>query len=170
MSAFGSAKIISPSIAKLAVTPPVVGSVRTVIYNNPASLCRFNAADVFAICISEVIPSCILAPPEQVKIITGSFSFVARSTPLAIFSPTTSPILAMRNLPSITIRATSFSPIRAFPVITASSSFVFSCRDLILSGYPIICRGFSVIRPVSHSSKESFSVKNSILFWAGIRR
>ena len=31
MSAFGSAKMISPSIAKLAVTPPVVGSVRTVM-------------------------------------------------------------------------------------------------------------------------------------------
>ena len=29
ISAFGSARIISPSIAKLAVTPPVVGSVRT---------------------------------------------------------------------------------------------------------------------------------------------
>ena len=134
ISAFGSAKIISPSMAKLAVTPPVVGSVSTVMYNNPASLCLFNAAEVFAICIREVIPSCILAPPEQVKIITGSFSFVARSTPLAIFSPTTSPMLAIRKRPSITIRATSFSPIRAFPVTTASSNFVLSCNALILPG------------------------------------
>ncbi len=29
MSALGSAMLTSPSIAKLAVTPPVVGSVRT---------------------------------------------------------------------------------------------------------------------------------------------
>ena len=65
-------------------------------------------------------PSCILAPPEQVKIITGSFSFVARSTPLAIFSPTTSPILAIRKRPSITIRATSFSPIRAYRICRSS--------------------------------------------------
>ena len=134
ISAFGSAKIISPSMAKLAVTPPVVGSVSTVMYNNPASLCLFNAAEVFAICIREVIPSCILAPPEHVKMITGSFSSVARSTILVIFSPTTSPILAIRKRPSITIRATSFSPIRAFPVITASSNFVLSCNALILSG------------------------------------
>ena len=32
---------------------------------------------------------CILAPPEQVKIITGRYSSVARSTALVIFSPTT---------------------------------------------------------------------------------
>ena len=61
----GSARITSPSMAKLAVTPPVVGSVRTEMYRSPASLWRFRAADVFAICIREVIPSCILAPPEQ---------------------------------------------------------------------------------------------------------
>lgn len=34
----GSAIMISASIAKLAVTPPVVGSVRTAIYKSPASL------------------------------------------------------------------------------------------------------------------------------------
>ena len=85
----GSPKMISPSIAKLAVTPPVVGSVRIDTYNNPASECFFNAAEVFAICIREMIPSCILAPPEQQNMNTGSFSSVARSTALAIFSPTT---------------------------------------------------------------------------------
>ena len=41
INAFGSAKIISPRLAKLAVTPPVVGSVRTEIYNKPASLCFY---------------------------------------------------------------------------------------------------------------------------------
>ena len=33
----GSARIISPSMANDAVTPPVVGSVSTVIYSSPAS-------------------------------------------------------------------------------------------------------------------------------------
>jgi hypothetical protein len=33
ITALGSAKIRSPNIAKLAVTPPVVGDVSTEIYN-----------------------------------------------------------------------------------------------------------------------------------------
>lgn len=45
-----------PSIAQLAVTPPIVGSVSTLTYKSPASLCLFSAADVFAICIRETIP------------------------------------------------------------------------------------------------------------------
>ena len=31
---------MSPKLAKLAVTPPVVGSVRTVIFNNKAKIAR----------------------------------------------------------------------------------------------------------------------------------
>ena len=48
ISALGSEIIISPSIAKLAVTPPVVGSVSTVIYKSPAFECLAAAADTFA--------------------------------------------------------------------------------------------------------------------------
>ena len=91
-------------MAKLAVTPPVVGSVRTGIYKSPASECFFKAADVFAICIREIIPSCILAPPEQQNKITGSFSSVARSTAEAIFSPTTWPMLPIKNRLSSTAK------------------------------------------------------------------
>ena len=40
MSARGSARMTSPSMAKLAVTPPVVGSVRTERYGSPASASR----------------------------------------------------------------------------------------------------------------------------------
>ena len=126
INAFGSARVISPSIPKLAVTPPVVGFVNTEIYKSPASLCFFNAADVFAICIRETIPSCILAPPEQAKRITGSRSFVARSTARAIFSPTAQPMLAIINLPSHTPITTSCPSILAFPVTTASFRLVFS--------------------------------------------
>ena len=70
----GSARMISPSMAKLAVTPPVVGSVRIVMHNSPASLCRRRAAEVLAICIRETIPSCMRAPPEQAKSRRGSLS------------------------------------------------------------------------------------------------
>ena len=66
ISAPGSARMMSPSIAKLAETPPVVGSVKKVMYRLPASLWRLTAPLVFAICISERMPSCILAPPETV--------------------------------------------------------------------------------------------------------
>ena len=89
----GSLKIISPSIAKLAVTPPVVGLVSTVIYSKPASSCFPIAALILAICIKEKIPSCILAPPEVVNIINGSFLSVAYSIKDVILSPTTVPIL-----------------------------------------------------------------------------
>ena len=65
------------------------------------------AAEVFAICISDTIPSCILAPPEQQNRMTGSPCFVASSNERVIFSPTTYPMEAMRNLVSmapITVR------------------------------------------------------------------
>ena len=64
MSARGSARMTSPSMAKLAVTPPVVGSVRTEMYGSRASPSRASAAEVLAICISERMPSCMRAPPE----------------------------------------------------------------------------------------------------------
>ena len=166
ISAPGSAKIISPSIAKLAVTPPVVGSVNTEIYRSPASLCLFNAADVFAICISDTIPSCILAPPEQAKIITGSCSRVARSTALVIFSPTTLPILAIINRLSQTARTTLCSPILAKPLTTASSSPVFFRSPSIFSTYPLYCSGFTVSMPSSHGSNDPLSVIISIRFIA----
>jgi hypothetical protein len=57
-----------------------VGSDSTEIYNPPASWNLASAAEVFAICISEIVDSCIRAPPEQETITSGKFSFVARST------------------------------------------------------------------------------------------
>ena len=49
INAFGSAMRQSPSIAKLAVTPPVVGSVRTEIKKPPSLSSLAMAALVFAI-------------------------------------------------------------------------------------------------------------------------
>ena len=152
-SAPGSASIISPSIAKLAVTPPVVGSVSTVIYRSPASSCCLSAAEVFAICISDTIPSCILAPPEQVNIIIGSLSLVAFSAARVIFSPTFSPMLPIRKCESHTHITHSCPLIRHLPVTTASSSPVDFLTELILSGYPSYCSGSDTGMFLSHSSK-----------------
>ena len=80
----------------------------------------FIAALVFAICIRETIPSCILAPPEQAKIMTGSFSSVARSTMRVIFSPTTCPILLIMNRASQIPMAVSKPLMVPFPVTIAS--------------------------------------------------
>ena len=117
--------MISPSIANEALTPPIVGSVRKLIKSCPASWCLFNAAEVFAICISEIIPSCILAPPEHEKIIIGIFSSVAFSTAAVIFSPTTLPMEDIINLASHTAIAVLTLPIVASPVTTASLSLLF---------------------------------------------
>src|SRR5207248_9353469 len=61
---FGSAIITSPSEAKLAITPAVVGFVRTEMYGSRPSAWRASAALVFAICIKLNIPSHMRAPPE----------------------------------------------------------------------------------------------------------
>ena len=150
MSAPGSARIISPSMAKLAVTPPVVGSVSTGTYKSPASECRFNAADVFAICIRETIPSCILAPPEQQNRMTGRPSSVARSTAQAIFSPITCPMLLIRNLASQMPSTVSSPYILQRPMVTASCSPVFSFAAFTLSSYPGNSSGFASARSSNH--------------------
>src|SRR6476661_1955827 len=59
ISAFGSAMFRSPSIAKLAVTPPVVGSVSTEMYGRRALSSRASADETLAICISDRAPSII---------------------------------------------------------------------------------------------------------------
>ena len=46
MRAFGSAMLRSPSMAKLAVTPPVVGSVRTEMYGSRARSSRASAPQI----------------------------------------------------------------------------------------------------------------------------
>ena len=63
---------MSPTVAKLALTPPVVGWVSTERYGSRACACRASAPQVFAICMSESIPSYMRAPPEAETMITGS--------------------------------------------------------------------------------------------------
>ena len=78
-----------------------------------------------------VIPSCILAPPEQQNRMTGSPCFVASSNERVIFSPTTYPMEAMRNLVSMAPITVRIPPMVASPMRIASSrwnfSFFFHC-------------------------------------------
>ena len=74
------------------MTPPVVGSVRMLTKGIPASCSSARAAETLAICMSERIPSCILAPPVAEMMTRGRSSEWARSMSLATFSPTTDPI------------------------------------------------------------------------------
>ena len=157
IKAFGSAKITSPKLAKLAVTPPVVGSVKTDIYSSPASLCFAKAADVFAICISEIIPSCILAPPDTQKIISGIRFSIDVSIVSVILSPTQLPILPIMKFPSIIAIATSFPFIFPGPHLTASSIFVFCFNISAFFRYPSKFNGSAVSRfsPISSNVPSS---------------
>ena len=92
------------------------------------------AAEVFAICISDTIPSCILAPPEQQNRMTGSPCFVASSNERVIFSPTTYPMEAMRNLVSMAPITVRIPPMVASPMRIASSRCDFSLRSSIFCG------------------------------------
>ena len=58
ISALGSPTLMSPSMARLAETPPMVGSVSTEMKGRPALVRRSGAALVFAICIRENRASC----------------------------------------------------------------------------------------------------------------
>ena len=53
---------------------------------------RASAAEVFAICMSERMPSCMRAPPEAEITIAGTLRSAARSNWRVTSSPTTEPI------------------------------------------------------------------------------
>src|SRR5690606_24251535 len=124
MSALGSATITSPSIAKLADTPPSTGSVRTEINGKPSSRMRASTAEVLAICIREISASCIRAPPEAEKQTSGQRCSSATLAARTKRSPTMAPIDppmkanskaqattgAFRRVPRMAISA-SFSPV-----------------------------------------------------------
>ena len=120
MRAFGSPMFRSPSMAKLAVTPPVVGSVSTEMYGRRAASSRASAAAIFAICMSESAPSIMRAPPEQETMMMGVRRSMARSMARVIFSPTTTPMLPPMNSYSIAAICTSMPSSRPEAVITAS--------------------------------------------------
>ena len=156
MRALGSAMIISPNMAKLAVTPPMVGSSRTDMYGRPVFLKFAKAAQVLAICIREKMPSCILAPPDAENIITPHLLSDALSMSLVIFSPTTEPILPPMKSNSNTA-AMAFVPFRSpSPHTTASFCGRAFCANLSLSLYRFVSLKSSIS---TGSSLVSNSVK-----------
>ena len=129
--ALGSAKTTSPSEAKLAATPPIVGLVSTEMNSPPAVSKRASAAETLAICISESMPSCMRAPPpEPETMISGNCCSVARSIGRVSFSPTTEPMLPMMKAESVTPKATRRPRIMPVPTTAASLSPVRSCSSL----------------------------------------
>ena len=100
----GSLRMISPSMAKLALTPPVVGC-QIMKYTKVLLPYAFPVLHLFLPSVQErVIPSCILAPPLVVKISSGSFFLVAYSIQRQFF-PTICPKLPIKKLLSITAMA-----------------------------------------------------------------
>ena len=85
----------------------------------------FKVTLVLPICIKDMIPSCILAPPLAENRMNGKRCSVQYSIILHIFSPTTEPMLPILNLASITATPNSIPSKCAVPVTTASFNSVF---------------------------------------------
>src|SRR5215467_10853834 len=143
MSAPGSAMLRSPSMAKLAVTPPVVGSVKTEMYGSFASSSRARAAETFASCIRLIVPSIMRAPPEQETTISGWRVSIANSTPRVTFSPTTAPIDPPMNANSIAQTTTGRPFSWPSAVITASFTPSFLRASLIRDEYDLVSTNLS---------------------------
>ena len=120
MSAFGSARLTSPTAANDAKTPPVVGSERSEMNGTPAARSRSIAASVLASCISASVPSCIRAPPEALTTTSGIRLARACSAARVTFSPTTAPIEPPMNPKSMTQIAMAWPPIDPVPHTAAS--------------------------------------------------
>ena len=125
-SAPGSATITSPSEAKLARTPAVVGCAITLIMAPPESFRSSTAQTVFGSCMSDRIPSCIRAPPDEVTLTSVTPCSAALSHARANFSPTTLPIEPPMNAKSMTASSQRTRSIAAEP-ITMASPWPVSC-------------------------------------------
>jgi acetyl-CoA carboxylase carboxyl transferase subunit beta len=118
-----SAICTSPNSAKLAETPPIVGSVKTEINGIFLSANSLTASDVLDICISEKRPSCILAPPLAEKHTKGCLFSIAVSEARTNFSPTAEPIEPPMKLKS-KAAATIGIPFKN-PDLASNASFSF---------------------------------------------
>ena len=147
----------------------MVGSVKTEINGNFLSFNKCRAAEVFAICIKEFKPSCILAPPDAVTQINGQLAATAAFTPRTKRSPTTEPIEPPMNLNSNA--ATTTGRFSIVPRTTTNASFSPVCLRAAVrrSGYFLLSLNFKIStglisRPIS--SRKSGSNNKSIRFRA----
>jgi hypothetical protein len=125
---------MSASEAKLATTPPVHGSAMTVTNGARASFSRSTAHVVLAICMREMAPSCMRAPPELATQTNGRCSPAAASHARQSFSPTTLPMLPPMKLKSIAARMQGTEAIVAVPVTIASVNPLVPCASRTRSG------------------------------------
>ena len=130
-------------MAKLAETPPMVGSVSTEMYGRPRSCIFASAAEVFAICIRDISASCIRAPPEAEKQISGQLSSSACSTARTKRAPTTEPIEPPIKENSNAAATTGISCRVPFMTISASFSPVSFCAEARRSLYFLESRNLS---------------------------
>src|SRR6478672_4437531 len=157
----GAAIFRSPSMAKEAVTPPVVGSVRIEINGTLASSRRARAAEILASCIRLITPSIMRAPPDAETITMGTRASVACSMARVMASPTTAPMLPPMNAYSIelTITVRPFSLPRA--LITASFNPVSACACLRRAEYALRSTNFKGSVEVRLESETSYSLSSS---------
>ena len=116
-------------MAKEAVTPPVVGSVKTEMYGTRAASRRASAAEIFANCIRLITPSIMRAPPDAETMISGVRVSIAFSIARVMASPTTAPMLPPMNEYSIetTITGRPFSLPRALMMASFNPVSAFAC-------------------------------------------
>ena len=134
MIALGSARFTSPTTANEAKTPPVVGSVMTEMNGTRAALTRSTTPIVLTSCISEYVPSCIRAPPEEEMMRSGIRRAIAASPARATFSPTTEPIEPPMKPKSMTHIDTGRPPMLPTPHTAASRRPVESWAAISRSG------------------------------------
>jgi len=112
-------------MAKLADTPPMVGSVSTEINGRRLADSWVRAALVLAICMREKRPSCIRAPPLAEMQMKGFLPLMAASTPRTKRSPTTEPMEPPMKRNSNAATTTGRPSMRPSMTRSASSSWVF---------------------------------------------
>ena len=162
ISAFGSASIISPSIAKLAVTPPVVGSVKTLIYKKSRIAVTLQCCGCLRHLHQGHDPFLHSGASGTCKYNNRQVpAFVARSTALVIFSPTISPILAIINRPSQTASTAGSSKNRCFSCHNGfpKSGLFLQFFNFFFIAFIITADSLSA-RSISHSSKEFLHLRS----------
>ena len=141
----------------------MVGSVSTEMNGRFFSRSKCSDALVLVICISDVRPSCIRAPPEAATQIKEQPSAAARRTPCTKRSPTTEPIEPPIKRNSNAATTTGWPCNSPFITTNASSSPVALRAALKRSGYFLLSLNFKISVGFTAAPISSrFSLSSSI--------
>ena len=110
---------------------------------SPFSFTICVAITVRGICIRLTAPSCIRAPPEAVKMISGASCNTASFAAATMPSPTAAPIEPPMKSNTITATTALCPPIVPCATAMASSICVLSRCSLSRSAYFLLSRNFS---------------------------